>query len=118
MAENNIIIDLTYLHSLTEGNKSFEQTLLSCTIDNVDSMVNNLRQSWEDKEIEDIKQTAHSLISLSAIAGMPQVEGWCRKIEETFKDGKFHSEMSALVNQIVSGWPFVHVKLKEVIEGN
>lgn len=115
--ENNIIIDLTYLHSITEGNKSFEQKLLSCTVDNVDSMITNLKQCWEEKEIEEIKKTAHSLISLSAIAGMPQVEGWCRKIEETFKDGEFHSEMSGLVNQIVSGWPFVQVKLKEVIEG-
>ena len=96
MIHSPITIDLTYLYSLTGGDKSFEQMLLTGTVADVDSLVDGLKGSWEGGDAEGIRKNAHSLVSLSAIAGMPQVESWSRKIDQVFADGVFHPELAVL----------------------
>ena len=118
MNDNPITIDLTYLYSLTGGDKSFEQMLLTGSVADVDNMINGLKLSWEQGDAAGIRKNAHSLISISAIAGMPQVEGWSRKIDQAFADGLFHPELAALADNIISGWPAAKSQLEEVIAHN
>ncbi len=118
MIHTPILIDLTYLYSLTDGDKSFEQLLLTGTVADVDSKINGFKQSWEVKDPEGIRKNAHSLISLSAIAGMPQVVDWSRKIDEAFADGEFHPELSVLADNIIVGWPAAQTQLNLLIADN
>lgn len=113
-----ITIDLSYLYSLTGGDKSFEQMLLSGTVADVDTKICGLKESWEERDAAGIRNKAHSLVSLSAIAGMPQVEGWSRKIDQAFADGAFHPELAVLADNIISGWPAAKSKLEELIAAN
>ncbi|MEJ7587234.1 MAG: hypothetical protein WKI04_06700 [Ferruginibacter sp.] len=115
MIHTPITIDLTYLYSLTGGDKSFEQMLLSGTVADVDSMISALKGSWEGCDPAGIRKNAHSLVSLSAIAGMPQVENWSRKIDQAFSDGGFHPELAPLADNIIEGWPAAKAQLEEVI---
>ena len=110
-----IKIDFSYLHSLTGGDKSFEQMLLTGTVADVDTKINSLKGSWEEKDPAGIRSNAHSLVSLSAIAGMPQVEHWTRTIDQVFIDGVFHPELAALADNIISGWPAAKSQIEEVI---
>ena len=110
-----IKIDFSYLHSITGGDKSFEQMLLTGTVTDVDSMINSLKGSWEKKDPAGIRRNAHSLVSLSAIAGMPQVENWTRTIDQVFVDGIFHPELAVLADNIISGWPAAKSQIEEVI---
>jgi HPt (histidine-containing phosphotransfer) domain-containing protein len=110
-----IIIDLTYLYSLTGGDKSFEQLLLSGTVADVDEKIHGLKAAWEANEPAGVRKNAHSLVSLSAIAGMPQVEGWSRTIDQKFADGVFHPELGLLANNIIAGWPAAKQQLEEVM---
>jgi len=110
-----IIIDLTYLYSLTGGDKSFEQMLLSGTVADIDEKIHGLKAAWDEKEAAGVRKNAHSLVSLSAIAGMPQVEGWSRIIDQGFSDGVFHPELALLVNNVITGWPAAKVQLEEVM---
>ena len=118
MDNTPIKIDLSYLYSLTGGNKSFEQKLLSSAVVDVNKMVERLQESWNNKEVDGIRKSAHSLISLSAIAGMPAVESWSRKIEKAFEDGRFHPELEDTATNIISGWPSAYLQLQDVIAGN
>lgn len=118
MNDTPIIIDLTYLYSLTGGDKSFEQMLLTGTVADVDNMISGLKESWEGRDASGIRKNAHSLVSLSAIAGMPQVEGWSWKIDQAFVDGVFHPELAVLANNIISGWRAAKFQLEEVIAAN
>ncbi|MCW3092542.1 MAG: hypothetical protein JWP81_3611 [Ferruginibacter sp.] len=118
MNETLITIDLTYLYSITGGDKSFEQMLLTGTIADVDTKISGLKESWETGDATEIRKSAHSLVSLSAIAGMPQVERWCRSIDQAFADNLFHPEMTPLANSIISGWPAAKSKLEELIAAN
>lgn len=115
MNNTPIKIDLTYLYSLTDGDKSFEQILLTGTVADVDSKITGLKEAWEGKDAAGIKKNAHSLVSLSAIAGMPQVENWSRKIDQGFADGEFHPELSPLVDNIIYGWPDAQSQLNLII---
>lgn len=115
MINTPIIIDFAYLHSLTGGDKSFEQMLLTGTVADVDIKINNLKGSWIERDPAGIRKNAHSLVSLSAIAGMPQVEGWTRTIDQVFVDGAFHPELSSLADNIISGWPVAKSQIEAVI---
>jgi HPt (histidine-containing phosphotransfer) domain-containing protein len=115
MIHTPITIDFSYLHSLTGGDKSFEQMLLTGAVADVETNINGLKGSWEKKDPAGIRRNAHSLVSLSAIAGMPQVEGWTRTIDQAFVDGVFHPEMAALANNIISGWPDAKSQIDKVI---
>lgn len=118
MINTPIQIDLSYLYSITDGDKSFEQILLSGTVADVDTLVAGLKGSWETCDAAGIRKTAHSLVSLSAIAGMPQVVDWSRKLDEAFSDGVFHPELAVLADNIISGWPVVKSHLNSLIEVN
>jgi HPt (histidine-containing phosphotransfer) domain-containing protein len=110
-----IIIDLTYLYSLTGGDKSFEQMLLTGTVADLDLKISGLKEAWDGQDSATIRKNAHSLVSLSAIAGMPQVENWSRTIDQTFADGLFHPELALLANNIIAGWPAAKLQLEDVL---
>lgn len=115
MVHTPIIIDLTYLYSITAGDKAFEQLLLTGTLADVDSMITDLKRCWEACDATSIRKTAHSLVSLSAIAGMPQVEAWSRKLDQAFSDGAFHPELERVARDIIYGWPDAKSQLEEVL---
>ena len=113
-----IALDFTYLNTLTDGDKVFEQLLLKCTIDDVDNKIQNLKNSWKAKDVKGIRENAHSLVSLSAIAGLPQVEGWSRMMDQKFADGIFHSEMEIHVINSITAWAQGRVELKKMTGNN
>ncbi len=115
MSETPITLDFTYLHSLTGGDKSFEQILLTGTLADVDTKIGNLKGSLEGADAAGIRTNAHSLVSLSAIAGMPEVVGWARTIDQSFADGIFHPEHIPLINKIIMGWPAAKSQLEKMI---
>jgi hypothetical protein len=115
MVHTPIKIDLSYLYSITAGDKVFEQLLLTGTVADVDSMITGLKGSWDGGDAVAIRKTAHSLVSLSAIAGMPQVEVWSRKLDQGFSDGVFHPELEPLALNIIYGWPEAKSQLEEVL---
>lgn len=115
MYTDPIVIDLTYFYSITSGDKSFERILLAGTVAEVDNKVCSLKESWSINDACGVRNHAHSLITLSAIAGMPQVEQWSRKIDHAFSDNVFHPEFILIVNNIFHGWPFAFSKLKAIL---
>ena len=113
-----VAIDFTYLNTLTDGDKAFEQILLKCTIDDIDTKIENLNNSWKLRDVIIIRENAHSLVSLCAIAGLPQVEDWSRMIDQKFTDGIFRSEMEIHIKNIVSTWAKARVELKKITTKN
>lgn len=116
MEQKTIPIDLTYFYSITGGDKSFGQRLLSGALSDIDEKVATLRTSWDSRNTSGVKESIHSLISLCAIAGMPTVEKWCRTIENAFLSGGFHEDLAPLAENIIAGWPDAQMRLKAVIE--
>ena len=114
--ENLIPIDLTYFHSIIEGDQAFGKQLLGGAIADINTKVSNLNGCWEAKNVAEIKKNVHSLISVCSIAGMPIVEKWCRAIENGMADGQFHEELTPLINNIFTGWPSAEARLKLVVE--
>ena len=107
-----LLIDLSYFYSLTAGDKSFGNLLLTGTIAEIDLLLKDFQLAWEQLDAAGIKKIAHSLVSLSAIAGMPQVSIWSREIDRKFSDGVFHPEMGVFAVQIINGWPIAKIQLE------
>ena len=112
MLSATLLIDLSYFYSLIAGDKSFGQILLTGTIAEIDLLIKDFQFAWEQLDAAGVKKIAHSLVSLSAIAGMPQVSTWSRAIDQQFSDGIFHPEMGVFAYQIINGWPIAKTQLE------
>jgi HPt (histidine-containing phosphotransfer) domain-containing protein len=118
MISTNLTIDLTYLYSVSDGNTSFMYMLLASTIDDVEAKITNLKTGYEERNVILVKQTAHSLISLAAIAGIPEVESMCRKIEKDYDGNPENTEISGIIKEIILLWPDASLQLKDLVAAN
>jgi HPt (histidine-containing phosphotransfer) domain-containing protein len=116
MSNHTSKIDLSYLYMLSSGNKDFEQKLLVRTVAEVNTLMDNLKNAWELKNGADVRKNAHSLVSLSAIAGIPGAVTSCREIDRAFMDDAFHPEFDETVKDIIACWLVSVPQLNDVIK--
>jgi len=114
--EKPITIDLSYLHTVTGGDKEFEKQLLTGAVNDIDIKVDNLKKAWQAQDAQNVKSNAHSLKSLTAIAGIPQIELLSEMVDQLFSDGVFNSKRTKPVNGIIYGWLSARTKLYELLE--
>ncbi len=117
MDENLVNIDLTYFYSITGGDKAFEQLLLIGTIADIDDKIRAFKNAWKEKDAASIRSNAHSLISLSAIVGIAEMEDYSKRIDRAFGDHNFHPELSRMADFIIAAWYIAQEKLKALIAG-
>jgi HPt (histidine-containing phosphotransfer) domain-containing protein len=108
-------IDLSYLHSVSGGDKSFEKVLLSSAIDDIQFNIDNLRKAWKEENAMDAGTAAHTLKSVMTIAGLRQLEAYCKKIETTFRNGFFNAELYHCFDSITEGWQMAKPRLEELV---
>ena len=110
-----IHIDLTYLHSVSGGDAGFEKILLTSAVADIQLNIDKLKMAWQNQDAEEVGNAAHTLKSVMVIAGLPQLEGYCKKTDVAFRDRLFHPEMSEAVFAIMEGWSVAKPKLEELI---
>lgn len=108
-------IDLSYLHSVSGGDAGFEKILLSSAVTDIQMNIDKLKNAWQQQDPEEIGNAAHTLKSVMVIAGLPQLENHCKKIDVLFRDKIFHAEESSAVFAIIDGWAEAKPKLEELI---
>lgn len=111
----SVTIDLTYLKSITRGDQVFEKTLLQGAFKDVDVKVGQLQEAWESADGPGVRQAAHSMVSLCAIAGMPQMEQWARSLDQIFSDRVYHAEQAPLYQEIITGWQSAKPQLETIL---
>jgi HPt (histidine-containing phosphotransfer) domain-containing protein len=73
VSQNNIAfetIDLTYMQSVSGGNKSFEQTVTTQFVENVPLHLEQLITAYQSEDFKIVKLRAHDLRSSAAIMGL------------------------------------------------
>lgn len=109
-------IDLSYLHSVSGGDAGFEKILLTSALADIQMNVEKLMHAWQQQDAEEVGNAAHTLKSVMVIAGLPQLEQYCKKLDISFRDRLFHQEESGAVNAIIEGWAEAKPKLEELID--
>jgi signal transduction histidine kinase/CheY-like chemotaxis protein/HPt (histidine-containing phosphotransfer) domain-containing protein len=69
-ASNYEFINLTYLKSISNGDKDFERTVTQQFLDNVPTHLQELKLAYENKDFKLLKLRAHDLKSSVAIMGL------------------------------------------------
>ena len=110
-----INIDLTYLHSVSGGDAAFEKILLTSAISDIQMNVDKMKTAWLCEDADEVGNAAHTLKAVMVIAGLPQLEIYCKKIDVAFRDKLFHSELSDNVHAIIEGWTVAKPKIEELI---
>jgi len=113
--EQSVTIDLSYLHSITGGDRDFEKMLLQGAVNDIQDKIDSLQRAWDAEDAVNIRSNAHSLKSLTAIVGLPQIESWSNVIDQVFADGIFHAQPQEPFTGILNGWILAKPKLLEVI---
>ena len=113
--EPAITIDLSYLHTLTCGDKVFEKELLRGAVDDIQVKVDDLEKAWQCKDDQNIRKNVHSLKSLTAIAGIPQIQHWSQVIDQLFSAGIFNIKGPEPVAGIINGWVIAKMKLENIL---
>ena len=111
----NICIDLSYLHSVSGGDANFEKTLLTSAVNDIQNNISKIKQAWLSEDAAEVSKLAHSLKSVMVIAGLPQFENACKKLDSIFRDGVFRPEEAGTISYITSGWAEAKPKLEELI---
>ncbi|MDW8848632.1 ATP-binding protein [Flavobacterium sp. MMLR14_040] len=73
ISQNNTVfefIDLTYMQSVSGGNKSFEQTVTTQFVENVPLHLEQLITAYQNEDFKIVKLRAHDLRSSAAIMGL------------------------------------------------
>lgn len=116
MQKDSIInIDLSYLHFVTDGDKEFEKTLLASAVTDIQNQVEGLQKAWQQQNAAEVRNAAHSLKSVTAIAGLMQIQNSCKIIDNLFADGVFHADAAGSCNDIINGWEAARPQLEQVI---
>lgn len=110
-----ITISLSYLHTVSGGDKTFEKMVLLGAVDDIQLQIEQLEKDWCKKEGNNIRRVAHSLKSVVAIAGLAELELNCKRLDQLFADEKFHPEGSAYLNKIIYSWIKTRPVLEEMI---
>jgi HPt (histidine-containing phosphotransfer) domain-containing protein len=110
-----ITIDLSYLRTVSGGDKTFEKMVLLGAVDDIQLQLEQLEKAWSKKEAGNIRRAAHSLKSVVAIAGLAELEQNCSKLDLLFADETFHSEGSGYLNKIIYSWIKTRPVLEDVI---
>lgn len=108
-------IDLSYLHSISGGDTGFEKILLSSAVADIQMNIDKLKLAWHQQDAEEVGNAAHTLKSVMVIAGLPQLEQHCKKVDIKFRDRLFHAEESTAIFAIIEGWTEAKPKLEELI---
>ncbi len=110
-----INIDLTYLHSVSGGDAGFEKILLNSAVADIQMNIDKLKTAWQCEDATEVGNAAHTLKAVMVIAGLPQLEQHCKKLDVVFRDRLFHAEQSQSVFAIIDGWAEAKPKLEKLI---
>ena len=89
-------IDLTYMHSVSGGNKSFEQTVTNQFIDNVPLHLEQLITAYQSQDFKIVKLRAHDLQSSVSIMGLLPI------LEEKLDLLEMATEQNTTLQQILN----------------
>ncbi|WP_133524049.1 hybrid sensor histidine kinase/response regulator [Flavobacterium sp. 245] len=89
-------IDLSYMQSVSAGNKAFEQTVTKQFIDNVPLHLEQLMTAYQNQDFKMVKLRAHDLQSSAAIMGLLPL------LEEKLDILELATEQNATLHQILN----------------
>jgi len=98
ISQNNTVfefIDLTYMMSVSGGNKSFEQTVTTQFVENVPLHLKQLITAYQNEDFKIVKLRAHDLRSSAAIMGLLPI------LEEKLDLFEMAEEKNTTLKQII-----------------
>jgi HPt (histidine-containing phosphotransfer) domain-containing protein len=96
-------IDLTYMQSISGGNKAFEQKVTSQFINNTPSHLQELITAYQNQDFKIVKLRSHDLLSTIAIMGLlPILEEKLEILEKTDEKSTLIEDTLNQVNTIIT----------------
>jgi PAS domain S-box-containing protein len=94
------IIDLSYLHEASAGNKAFITEMISIFLEQTPGFINHLIETSKEKNWLEFRKTLHKIKPTIIMMGIHSLEGDVPKIENSVKKGVDLDLVPALVDKM------------------
>jgi HPt (histidine-containing phosphotransfer) domain-containing protein len=94
--------DLTYLRSVSKGNTSFEQKMLSTFVQQVTTDMEKLRQAWSVQDWETIRMIAHKMKPSLQFVGLHLLQADMHDLEMIAKQRNDPERTAELVSSVTT----------------
>lgn len=111
-------IDLSYLHTISAGDATFERMVLLAAVDDISVQIEKLGIAFDQKDGALVKRIAHSLKAVVAIAGLSNLESICWQIDKLFRDENYHDNGIEYFDRLVNEWDNSRPVFEDMINEN
>lgn len=112
MPQDNELFDLSKLKEISKGNQAFVEKMIKLFSDQAPSSVREIREAYEQKDLEKVKAVAHRLKPSIDNMGIHSLTKEIRQIETLALAGDQDRELPGLINHLDSTLVTVVEKLK------
>lgn len=110
--------DLTYLLSVSNGDKRFEKMLINTSIQSIDSKMMDVTSGLTEKDADKLRKAVHSLKPLFAVVGYNEMQKICSAAELQLAVNGFQQSCEIDINTLKSKWPEAKKVLLHLFEIN
>lgn len=110
------IVDLTYLESISEGNKDFMKEMMDMFMEQVPEFHDAFQKSYDQKDFSALARLAHKAKSSLLMIGMNELAKETKEFEENVKSGKFTDQYQVFINKFITKSNLAIKELEEIIK--
>ena len=97
----NVALDLTYLNTISEGDKEFINDILNTFLEEMPKDMAQMSNAVETNDTLLIGQMAHKVKATLHLLGLEELKSLALKIEQTAKENKEHPEIQLWAKDLI-----------------
>ena len=111
----NTTLDLTYLNTISEGDKEFIDDILNTFLEEVPKDMEQINIALGKNDSVQIGKMAHKVKATLHLLGLEELKSLAFKIEQTAKSDPNHSEIPTCAKDLVLHMEQVYPNIRQVL---
>ncbi|OFX82362.1 MAG: hypothetical protein A2X00_06850 [Bacteroidetes bacterium GWE2_32_14] len=114
MESNSNIVNMSYLNSISNGNKKFIQELIDLFFEQIPDYQKKLKEYYKIKDWHNLSRAAHKAKSALLMVGMEELALELKKMEENAKEEKNIGDYQEIIVKFVNDTNSAITELNEL----
>lgn len=111
----NTTLDLTYLNTISEGDKEFIDDILTTFLEEVPKDMEQITIALDQNDFVQIGKMAHKIKATLHLLGLGDLKSLAFKIEQTAKSNSNHTEIIPWAKDLVQHMEKVYPHIEEAL---
>ena len=111
----NVVLDLTYLNTISEGDKEFINDILNTFLEEMPRDMKQMSNAIEINDIVLVGKMAHKVKTTLHLLGLEELRSLALKIEQTAKGNEGHPEIQNWSKDLISSMDKVYPEIQAAL---